>query len=109
MSQGRTEEAQKAVDLLDGIRPKNADEYYGLAVAYATGAAGVLPAKAPDAYRAEEKALRKRFVDGALTALDRAAASGYKDVESLKTEPRLEPLRQEPAFRALMERLGKSP
>ncbi len=109
MSQGRTEEAQKAVDLLDGIRPKNADEYYGLAVAYATGAAGVLPAKAPDAYSAEEKALRKRFVDGALTALDRAAASGYKDVESLKTEPRLEPLRQEPAFRALMERLGKSP
>ncbi len=109
LSQGRTEDAKKAADLVDAVRPKNADGYYVLAVAYAVGAASVAPAKTPDACDAEEKALRRRFVDRALEALDHAAASGFKDAERLKSEPRLDPLRREPAFQALVQRLEKSP
>ncbi len=109
LSQGRNEEAEKAADLVDDIRPQNADAYYTLAVACAIGAASVGPAHTPDAYSEPEKALRRRFIDRALAALDHAAAAGFKDANSLKNEPRLEILRQEPAFQALVARLEKSP
>ena len=109
MSQGRADDANRAADVVDAIRPRNADEFYTLAVSCANGAVRVNPARAPDGYDDAEKALRKRLVDKALASLDQAAAAGFKDPEKLKGESALAVLRGEPRFQALLKRLQQSP
>ncbi len=54
---------------------------------------------------AAERAERQRYSDEALDALREAIFNGYKDVEVLKSEPDLAPLRQDEEFSRLLRRL----
>jgi tetratricopeptide (TPR) repeat protein len=48
------------------------------------------------------EALIRHFTDRAIDCLRKAKARGYADVVGLETDPDLEPIRDEPAFRALI-------
>jgi hypothetical protein len=52
---------------------------------------------------------RRKYLDEALAALTSLVQErGYKNVARLKTDPDLDPLRDEPAFQALVKRLDES-
>lgn len=53
-----------------------------------------------------DPALRAAYTDKALDALARAVDQGYKDVVILETEPDLDAVRDDPRFRALLDRIG---
>jgi tetratricopeptide (TPR) repeat protein len=55
---------------------------------------------------ATDTAQKQRHTDRALRALQAAADQGYADAIVLRTDPDLESLRNEPAFRALLDRLA---
>jgi hypothetical protein len=53
---------------------------------------------------------RRTYLDESLAGLDRLVnVLGYRGVARLKTDPDLDPLREEPAFRAIIEQLEKAP
>jgi dienelactone hydrolase len=92
---GSVEQAQKAMTAKDYdnaarfldaavmARPDDADAWYRLAVARSAG----------------------RNKHGALDALEQAAANGFHDRARLEAEPLLERLRNEPRYRALVEKV----
>jgi tetratricopeptide (TPR) repeat protein len=51
---------------------------------------------------ASDALLIRDYVDRAIDCLRRAKARGFSDVVGLETDPDLEPIRDEPAFRALI-------
>ena len=109
MQQGRTEEAEKAADLVDGLKPANAEEWYCLASFLATDMSGLTAGKEPADFTDAERAMRRRFTDRALAALNRAADLGFKDVGQLKGDDAFWVLHQAPGWTALLERLERAP
>jgi hypothetical protein len=105
LNQGRTADAEKAADLLGTFRPRDAESWLGMARGYALSVASLTPGKRPEEYTDAERAMRRRFLDRGVAALNRAADLGYKDAATLKTDPEYAGLRKEPGFRALVERL----
>ncbi len=109
MQQGRIEEARKAADLVDGLKPATIEDCCSLARFLVGERCGLTAGKAPAAFTDAERAMRQRFIDQAFAALNRAADLGFKDAARLKTDDDLWVLRQEPGFHTLVERLEKSP
>ena len=64
--------------------------------------------KIDDAFDDKDRALRQHYVEAALKALRQAIARNWKDVFLIQTDPDLEPIRQEDAFRQLVEELVAS-
>lgn len=52
--------------------------------------------------------LAQRYRDKALAAIANVIAQGYKDSQQLETDPDLDPLRDQPRFKALLAKLGQS-
>ncbi len=109
MQQGRTEEAEKAADLVDGLKPANAEEWYSLATFLAGDMSGLTAGKEPAAFTDAERAMRQRFTDRALAALNRAADLGFKDMGRLQGDAALWALHQAPGWPALLQRLKGAP
>jgi tetratricopeptide (TPR) repeat protein/tRNA A-37 threonylcarbamoyl transferase component Bud32 len=57
----------------------------------------------------DKPALRGQYLKMALAALQSVLEGGYKDVITLETHPDLDPVRENPAFKKLMEKIGKPP
>ncbi len=109
MQQGRIEEAQKAAELVDDLKPATIDDCLSLARFLSGDTGGLTAGKETAAYADAERAMRQRFMDRALAALKQAADLGFRDAARLKADDDLWVLRQEPAFQTLVERLEKTP
>jgi tetratricopeptide (TPR) repeat protein len=57
----------------------------------------------------DESALRREYRERALAALQTALDQGYKDLITLETHPDLDPVRESPAFKKLLERVSVAP
>jgi hypothetical protein len=53
----------------------------------------------------EEQAERQKYADLAMTAIGQAVAAGYKNVEHMKQDKDLDPLRSRPDFQELQHEL----
>ena len=58
---------------------------------------------------ADKPALGHQYVEMALAALRTALENGYKDVIPLETHPDLDPLRKNPEFKKLLQKVSKPP
>jgi hypothetical protein len=67
--------------------------------------AGALDGPAAHGDTPDAREARRRYRDQAIESLERAVGAGYRDVVALETDPDLTPIRRDPAFAALLERL----
>ncbi len=89
--------------------PSNEMVYFEAACGFALSAGAVrdqsrptVPAGGAAALAPAAEALIRDYTDRAIDCLRKAKARGYADVVGLETDPDLEPIRHEPAFRALV-------
>ncbi len=89
--------------------PSNEMVYVEAACGFALSAGAVrdqsrptVPARGTAPLAPADKALIRDYADRAIDCLRKAKARGYADVLGLETDPDLEPIRDEPAFRALI-------
>jgi serine/threonine protein kinase len=100
---GRRREAiaasHQALETLEHLVQKTSEDIYNIACAHACLASLMAagPAAAPS-----QLAQARQDLDLAMTALLRAVADGYRDGNSLRTDPDLDPLRSRPDFQQLM-------
>jgi serine/threonine-protein kinase len=90
---------ERAVGLAEKLRvdhQKNAEYLVSAARCYAQCSLAV----------PEELALRQKYLDMALGALQAALEQGYKDLMTLETHPDLDPVRERPAFKKLLEKVS---
>ncbi|HTU17302.1 MAG TPA: serine/threonine-protein kinase [Gemmataceae bacterium] len=57
----------------------------------------------------DQPSARAQYVKMALAALQNALEGGYKDIVTLETHPDLDPIRENPVFTKLMEKVSKTP
>jgi tetratricopeptide (TPR) repeat protein len=93
---GKEAEAVRKAEDLIRRRPKSVPLLLEVARCYSVCAGA---ADTPEA--------KKRHVERAVAALGTATAEGYRDAAALKTDPELAPLREDPAFQALLAELAK--
>ena len=94
--QGRVAEANKAADLVDALKPASVADCCSLAHFLSGDLAGLTAGKEPEAFTDAERAMRRRLVDQALAALNRAADLGFHDVDQLRADGDLWVLRRNP-------------
>jgi hypothetical protein len=97
----RCGEHRRAADLATRVGQQQPDEVSSLvdlACCYAVCSGAVAP---------EEGGLRERYTGQALEALRRAVARGYRDLVNLETEPDLDAVRDQPAFKDLLAGLPR--
>jgi hypothetical protein len=56
---------------------------------------------------ATDEVAQQRYLKTALDDLQMAVEQGYKDVATLTSDPELDPIRESPAFKSLLEKIGK--
>ncbi len=101
MTLARCGEHRRAADLAQRVRRERPDDLGGLvdvACCYAVCSGSVPP---------EEGGLRERYTGQAIEALSRAVARGYRDRVNLETEPDLDAVRDQPAFKDLLAGLSR--
>jgi tetratricopeptide (TPR) repeat protein len=91
---GQHERAAQLAENLHSGHEKNAEFLISAARCYAQCSVAV-----PD-----KSALRRQYRERALTVLQAALEQGYKDLITLETHPDLDPVRESPEFKALIER-----
>jgi serine/threonine-protein kinase len=103
---GRPGEAAATAQWRRDLWPDQPDELYGVAGELAL----CLPlvGKEPAALTAAEQAERDGFAAEAMAALRQAVAHGFRDVERVRKDPDLEPLRSRDDFRKLVDDLGRT-
>ncbi|HVS34286.1 MAG TPA: serine/threonine-protein kinase [Gemmataceae bacterium] len=105
MQEGRVEDAGKAADQIDRLHYDSAEEYLSLAASCAAAIGSIAPDKDAERRTPSEAAMRRRFADQSVAALNRAVALGFKDAARLKTDHDFGTVHQEPGFRDLVKRL----
>jgi serine/threonine-protein kinase len=96
---GAHERAAQLVEKLRLDHQKNAEFLICAARCYAQCSLAV-----PD-----KSALRRQYPEMALAALQTALEQGYKDLITLETHPDLDPVRESPAFKKLLEKVSTVP
>jgi eukaryotic-like serine/threonine-protein kinase len=96
---GRPAEAAGRAEKLRARAPQDPAVLFQVACTYAlcAGAAGE-----------KDAAGRERYAGLALEALGRAVACGYRDVVALRHDPDLDPVRDRPRFKEVVDRLTRS-
>jgi serine/threonine protein kinase/tetratricopeptide (TPR) repeat protein len=109
LQRGRPTEAraacQKALAVaarLRGLAKVQPDHLVNLAGAYVLGILTVAPGKAPGELTASEWAAREEYAARAVGVLREAIGKGYRNVENVKKEKDLDPLRSRKDFRELL-------
>jgi tetratricopeptide (TPR) repeat protein len=95
---GKHEKAAELAEKLRSGHQKDPAFLIGAACCYAQCSLAV-----PD-----NSKLRQQYLDTALAALQTALEHGYKDTITLETNPDLDPVREVPAFKKLLEKVGKN-
>ena len=93
---------QRAAQLAEKLRvdhQRDADFLIGAARCYAQCSLAV----------ADNPTLRRQYLDTAMADLKAALEYGYKDIITLETHPDLDPIRENPAFKKLLEKVSKPP
>jgi len=90
-------DARRALELLDGLPSKVSGDWFETACCRAVLAG--LAGRAGSGMLAGEAASE---ADAAIALLHKAVGLGYRDVDALRTEPALDPLRSRPDFQALL-------
>ncbi len=106
--QGRNDEAEKAMEVVEGLKPDNVEDCYSLAHLLAGDMGGLTPDTAPAAFTDADLAMRQRFIDAAVAALNRAVDHGFHDADRLQTDDDLWVLRRDPGFPALVRRVQQA-
>jgi tetratricopeptide (TPR) repeat protein len=86
--------AAEAAEKLRQSKPKNQEVLIAIGCCYACCSA--VPAAGE---------LRQHYIDKSLEALNQCVTLGFKDLSFFETDPDLDPVRKEPGFRKLLERL----
>jgi tetratricopeptide (TPR) repeat protein len=94
---GEHAQAARIARALVEIPPKDEHLYFQAACGYALAAGAT-----------RDAALARRYTDAALACLREGKRHGWADVGSLETDPDLEPIRADPAFRALLAEFRRS-
>jgi tetratricopeptide (TPR) repeat protein len=102
---GRPAEAAATAERLRQLAPQDGINLYNVACCYGLCATAVVAGKADDALSADDKAGRARYLAQALKDLRAAASHGFRDVAKIESDPDLDPLRQDGAYRALVAEL----
>ncbi|HKI33895.1 MAG TPA: hypothetical protein VKA46_18725 [Gemmataceae bacterium] len=102
---GRPGDAATTVDMLRGLKPEDGPNLYDVACCYALCVAAVGEGKAADVLTAEEKASRADYAARAVKELRAAAGHGFRDLEKIESDPDLDALHQEAAYRAFVGEL----
>ncbi len=98
-SGAHAEASQRAEDL-HRLAPQNDNNLYNVACCYSLCAAAAERVR-PEA----DTALRRRYLDAALKALGEAIFHGFRDRALLDDDPDLKTVRDEPGFKALIQRV----
>ncbi len=93
---GEHAEAARMAGSLIAIPPRNEQFYFQAACGYALAAGAC-----------NDSALARLYTGEAVTSLRKGKERGWADVVSLQTDPDLEPIRTDPAFRALVAEFRK--
>jgi serine/threonine protein kinase len=110
IAQARCGQHEKAAALADDLlrrRPKQVGILIQAACCYALCSSAVAHHKTAAQLTSEDKAQQNQYSEQAIAALRNAQANGYKDVQNLKLEPDLDPIRADPRFRSLVAELRK--
>lgn len=91
---GEHEKAARIAEQLSKEKPKDQEILIASACCYAW--CSTVPA---------DEALRRRYADLAIEKLTASSALGFKDLSMLETDPDLAPVRENPNFRKLLDRL----
>jgi serine/threonine-protein kinase len=95
---------QAAVEIAEQLRSTStgsAGSLFYLACGYALSAAA-----AADSDNEADHAAARQYARLAIDAIEEAIAAGYRDASSLKLDPDLEPIRQDPRFKKLLRQLN---
>jgi serine/threonine-protein kinase len=99
---GYHEEAAHRVD--DVLKNPSQDNqiYFQAACGYALSYGAVVRSKPMDQWNEAEKAVAKAYSDKAFDALQHGVEHGWKDLNSLQSDPDLDPIRADPRFPPLI-------
>ena len=90
---------------MENLKPDNVADCRSLARFLAADMGGLTPGTEPAAFTDADLAMRQRFTDAAVAALNRAADLGFDDADRLRTDDDLWVLRRDPGFQALVRRV----
>jgi tetratricopeptide (TPR) repeat protein len=93
---GEHAEAAKIAEALVSTPPRDEQLYFQSACGFALAASA-----------ARDSALARTYTDKAIDCLRKGKARGWSDVASLETDPDLAPIRDDPAFRALVSEFAR--
>lgn len=100
---GLSVQAAEAAEDVRKRAPKNPGVLYTAACGFALCLPAIASGKDPQS--PENQALRDRCVKSAVETLEQAIKLGYRDVEALRLDPDLAPMREFPAFQKLIRQL----
>jgi serine/threonine-protein kinase len=102
----------RAAALAERLRrqePDNRGQLFNAACGFALCRAAVAPDKVDADLTSDEARLRQDYTAKALEALQQAVAHGYRDAVSIETEPDLDSVRDQSAFKTLLANLARPP
>ena len=102
---GRGEHAAAAEKLRD-LAPKDPNNLYNVVCAFAQCVRAVAHEKKPEDLTDDDKVAQARYTGRPLEALAVAIDLGCKDRDRIERGPELDPVRQNPKYKELIERLN---
>jgi tetratricopeptide (TPR) repeat protein len=103
---GAHEEAIKQASVTNKLAPTYANNVYNVGCCLALCVPAVAPGKADDLLTPAERDQRKRYADSAVKMLDRAVTLGFNNLNLMRTDPDLDPVRGHPGFEAVLKKLS---
>ncbi len=100
---GLSAQAAEAAENVRNLAPKNPGVLYTAACGFSLCLPAIAADKEPQS--PANQALRDRCVQSAVDALEQAIGLGYRDVEALRLDPDLAPIRALPAFQNVIRKL----
>jgi eukaryotic-like serine/threonine-protein kinase len=108
-AQGHPDKAAQAADALYALEANDAEDLYRLAENLASFLGDLDRGGLPQLPAPVQATLRQRCADRAITDLTRAVERGFKDLKRLETARAFAPIRKDPRYQELMERLKQLP
>ena len=105
---GRHADVAATAEKLAELKPKGAPSLYDAACGYSLCVAAVAAGKKPEQLSTDEAALREKYAARAIELMRQAVQGGWTNVEHMKKDTDLDPLRERPDFQKLLADLEHS-